>query len=170
MSRAGGAVVGADEPGGIPVRRAPAVLGQPGGEDPDGRRRTNVAENSEGLTGGATRVVDLTGRLRLAPRRSEHDACARSYWGGRAPSATVTAHCRDLEPVDRLLPRRHLRQGGGGDDPTSRDDPPERVWPRSSSDVVRDAHSSTSRRRPGSSAFSATPICLQRGPCRPAVR
>lgn len=53
----------ASQPAGTPVASA---------ADVDGWLRTNP----DAVTEGATYVVDLQGRLRLAPRRSEHVACA----------------------------------------------------------------------------------------------
>lgn len=58
------------------IRRSVAIF-------PAGARIASVADaeawlqaHPDGFTEGATYVVDLQGRLRLAPRRSEHVACA----------------------------------------------------------------------------------------------
>ncbi len=59
-----------------------AAARQPGGIVVESRADLArwLAANPEGLAEGATFVVDRAGRLRLAPRRSEHVACA----GGEA--------------------------------------------------------------------------------------
>ena len=55
-----------------------AAARQPGGIVVESRADLArwLAANREGLAEGATFVVDRAGRLRLAPRRSEHVACA----------------------------------------------------------------------------------------------
>lgn len=50
--------------------------------------------NPDAITEGATYVVDLQGRLRLAPRRSEHVACA----GGEEVLAAEKIHFQGTDP------------------------------------------------------------------------
>ncbi|MBL8955478.1 MAG: hypothetical protein JNK82_32185 [Myxococcaceae bacterium] len=58
-----------------------AATSQPPGREIRSREalREWLASNPEGLTEAATFVVNLEGRLLLAPRRSEHVACASGH-------------------------------------------------------------------------------------------
>ncbi|HZI16208.1 MAG TPA: hypothetical protein VE153_37940, partial [Myxococcus sp.] len=84
-------------------------------EDIDGWLRANP----DAVTEGATYVVDLQGRLRLAPRRSEHVACAGGEevlaageirFRGAGPRLTVatlsnqsTGYCPDTSCWDAVV-------------------------------------------------------------------
>ena len=80
-----------------------------------------LEQNPDALAEGATYVVDLRGRLRVAPRRSEHVACASAdpllaageFTSGPPPQSPAPATTRRATPLTSTAYRARARAARG---------------------------------------------------------